>query len=187
MNASHSKLTDWGLAHVPIEKNDTILDIGCGGGRTVSKLAAIAEQGKVYGVDYSEESVAASKGTNARWIELGRVEIRQGSVSQLPFEEDMFDLVTGVETHFWWPNLPDDMREVFRVMKPGGTVILIAEVYKGANTRVSKLAEKYAARTGMTLLSVDEHRELCENAGFRDVEAIEERDKGWICSIGRKT
>jgi ubiquinone/menaquinone biosynthesis C-methylase UbiE len=45
------------------------------------------------------------------------------------------------------------MREVFRVLKPGGTLIIIAEVYKGANTTVSRLTEKYASRTGMTLLS----------------------------------
>jgi fibrillarin-like rRNA methylase len=51
MNSSHSKLTDWGLEHISIENNETILDVGCGGGRTVSKLAAIATQGKVYGVD----------------------------------------------------------------------------------------------------------------------------------------
>jgi ubiquinone/menaquinone biosynthesis C-methylase UbiE len=46
------------------------------------------------------------------------------------------------------------MREVFRVLKPGGTLVLIAEIYRGANTTASKLAEKYASRTGMTLLSV---------------------------------
>jgi ubiquinone/menaquinone biosynthesis C-methylase UbiE len=98
----------------------------------------------------------------------------------------MFDRVTAVETHFWWPNLPGDMREVFRVTKPGGTLILIAEVYKGASTRVSKLAEKYASRTGMTLLSVEEHRELLTNAGYSNVQVIEKRGKGWICGIGRK-
>jgi len=51
MNASHSNLTDWGLQHVSIANHYTILDVGCGGGRTVSKLAAMATQGKVYGVD----------------------------------------------------------------------------------------------------------------------------------------
>jgi ubiquinone/menaquinone biosynthesis C-methylase UbiE len=161
MNSSHSKLTDWGLEHISIENHHRILDVGCGGGRTVGKLAAIATQGRVYGVDYSDESVAATKRTNVRWIDLGRVEIRQGSVSRLPFPDGMFDLVTAVETHFWWPNLPGDMREVFRVMKPGGTLVLIAEIYKGADTMATKLAEKYASRTGMTLLSVNEHRELC--------------------------
>jgi ubiquinone/menaquinone biosynthesis C-methylase UbiE len=186
MNSSHSKLTDWGLQQISIENHDAILDVGCGGGRTVSKLAAIATLGKVYGIDYSEESVAATRRTNAQWIELGRVEIRHGSVSQLPFPDHMFDLVTGVETHFWWPTLPGDMREVFRVLKPGGTLVFIAEVYKGANTMASKLAEKYASRTGLTLLSVEEHRELFTNAGYSNVQVIEERDKGWICGIGRK-
>jgi ubiquinone/menaquinone biosynthesis C-methylase UbiE len=187
MNSSHSKLTDWGLKHILIENHRTILDVGCGGGRTVSKLAAIATQGKVFGVDYSEESVAATKRTNAQWIDLGRVEIRHGSVSRLPFPDDMFDLVTAVETHFWWPNLPGDMREVLRVLKPGGTLILIAEIYRGANTMAAKFAEKYASRTCMTLLSVDEHRELFTSAGYSNVQVIEERDKGWICGVGRKS
>ena len=149
-------------------------------------MAAIATQGKVYGVDFSEESVAATKRTNARWIDLGRVEVRHGSVSKLPFPDAIFDLVTTVETHFWWPNLPGDMREVFRVLKPGGTLIFIAEIYKGANTVAAKLAEKYASRSGLALLSVDEHRELFTNAGFSNVQVIEEPAKGWICAIGRK-
>src|SRR5215468_453849 len=138
MNSRHSKVTDWGLTNVPIEKHHIILDVGCGGGRTVSKLAAMATQGKVYGVDYSQASVAATKSTNARGIDLGRVEIYHGTVSQLPFPDGMFDLVTAVETHFWWPDLPGDIREVFRVTKPGGNLIVIAEVYNGAITTVSK-------------------------------------------------
>jgi ubiquinone/menaquinone biosynthesis C-methylase UbiE len=186
MNLSHSSLTDWGLQQVSIANHFTILDVGCGGGRTVSKLAAIATEGKVHGVDYSNESVAATKRTNARWIDLGRVEVRHAPVSQLPFPDGIFDLVIGVETHFWWPNLPGDMREIIRATKPGGTLILIAEIYKRANTRVSKLAEKYAARAGMMLLSVDEHRELFTNAGYSDVQVIEKRKKGWICAFGRK-
>ena len=99
MNAHHSDLTDWGLANISVGSQYTILDVGCGGGRTLNKLAA-ATGGKVYGVDYSEESVAASKRTNARWMEMGRVEVRHGSVSQLPFPERTFELVTAVETHF---------------------------------------------------------------------------------------
>ena len=66
MNSRHSEVTDWGLAHISIGQNYTILDVGCGGGRTLSKLAEQTRQGKVYGIDYSEESVAASERTNAR-------------------------------------------------------------------------------------------------------------------------
>src|SRR2546421_12862116 len=100
MNRHHSKLTDWGLSHVSIKKTDTILDVGCGGGRTIDKLAATATDGKVYGIDYSEDSVAAARRMNARLIDppsvraglalrlpragIGRVEIQHGSVSHLP-------------------------------------------------------------------------------------------------------
>jgi SAM-dependent methyltransferase len=185
MNSRHSKVTDWGLSHISIEKQSTVLDVGCGGGRTVSKLAA-ATQGKVYGVDFSKESVAVANRTNQQWINLARVEIQEGSVSQLPFPKDTFDLITAVETHFWWPDLPADMREVFRVLKPGGTLIIIAEIYKGAKTKTAKLAEKYLPLSGLNLLSADEHRELFTNAGYSDVRIFEESGKGWICGVGRK-
>jgi len=186
MNSRHSKVTDWGLSHILIDKRDTILDAGCGGGRTVNKLATIASQGKVYGVDFSAESVAFARRINKQWIDTGRVEIREASVSQLPFSADLFNVVTAVETHFWWPDLPSDMREVLRVLKPGGVLIIIAEVYKGANTVTAKLAEKYALLSGMKLLTANEHRELFANAGYSDVQIIEEPRKGWICGIGKK-
>ena len=60
MNRRHSALTDWGLQHVHINPRDIVLDVGCGGGRTVAKLAALASDGKVVGVDYAEASVEAS-------------------------------------------------------------------------------------------------------------------------------
>jgi ubiquinone/menaquinone biosynthesis C-methylase UbiE len=160
--------------------------VGCGGGRTIGKLAAIVTEGKVYGVDYSEQSIAVSKKTNAKRIDLGRVQLQQASVSQLPFRNGMFDLVTAVETHFWWPDLASDIREVFRVIRPGGTVILIAEVYKGAQTRMSQLIEKAGPRVGLKLLTVEEHRELLTHAGCTDIQVIEQHKKGWICAVGRK-
>lgn len=100
MNLSHAGLTDWGLKHVQVERHFTILDVGCGGGRTIQKLATLTPEGKVYGVDYAKGSVAASRGKNAQLIETGRVEIKQASVSQLPFPEDKFNLVTAVETQY---------------------------------------------------------------------------------------
>jgi SAM-dependent methyltransferase len=186
MNSRHSKVTDWGLSHISIKKQDIILDVGCGGGRTVSKLAALATEGKVYGIDFSPASVAVATRTNRHGIDIGRVEIREGSVSQLPFPADMFDLVTAVETHFWWPDLPGDMREILRVLKPGGTLVIIAEIYKGADTRIAKLAEKYLPKSGMKFLSVDEHRELFANAAYSEIQIVTEPSKGWICGTARK-
>ena len=184
MNISHSGMTDWGLKHVSIEKQFTVLDVGCGGGRTIQKLAALATEGMVYGVDYAKGSVAASRGKNAQLIKAGRVEIRQASVSQLPFPDDKFDLVTAVETQYYWPDLVKDMREILRALKPGGTLIIIAESYKDGRFDLLKGPVMKLLRSAR--LSADEHRELFSTAGYTDVQVFEERDKGWICVTGRK-
>ncbi|HEV2277514.1 MAG TPA: class I SAM-dependent methyltransferase [Acidobacteriaceae bacterium] len=186
MNARHSGVTDWGLSHVRVEKDFTILDAGCGGGRTVGKLAAMASDGKVYGVDYSAASVAVATKTNQESIRNGRVEIREGNVVALPFQDDTFDLVTAVETHFWWPDLPAGFREVFRVLRPGGRVAVIAEIYKGAQSKMTTMVEKYAPKTGIQVLTADEHAQLLSDAGFIDVQVATEPHKGWIFAGGRK-
>jgi len=186
MNSRHSGVTDWGLSHISIPSTGTILDVGCGGGRTIAKLASKATNGKVFGIDYSADSVAVTTKLNRQSIDSGRVDVREGSVSHLPFEPDFFDLITAVETHFWWPDLPNDLREVLRVLKPGGTLILIGEVYKGANTTVARAVEKYVPLSGMTLLTPDEHRDLLINAGCSDIQIDLESKKGWISAIGKK-
>ena len=185
MNLSHSALADWGLTHVDIEKGFTILDVGCGGGRTVQKLAEAATQGRVYGVDFAAGSVAASRSTNAQLIKAGRVEIRQASVSSLPFPDNYFDLATAVETHYYWPDPVKDFQEILRVLKPDGTFLIIAESYDRRN-RNRKLQRLEREILKFRQLSVDEHRELFSGAGFSDIKIHEDANKGWLCGTGRK-
>ena len=118
MNLSHATMTDWGLQQLTAVKGAAILDVGCGGGRTVQKLASLAPEGTVIGLDYSPASVAVSRETNAKEIEAGRVRIEQGSVAALPFPDGAFDIVTAVETHYYWPDLPANVREILRVLNP---------------------------------------------------------------------
>jgi ubiquinone/menaquinone biosynthesis C-methylase UbiE len=184
MNRRHSQVTDWGLSHVSIREDDTILDVGCGGGRTVAKLAAEASRGVVHGVDYSQASVTAARRTNRRLIETGRVHIQEASASALPFATDTFDLVTAIETHFWWQDLGAGMREAYRVLKPGGQMAVIAEFYNGG--RHAKYADRLAKFTTMAILDVDQHRAMLTNAGFADIQVDEELRRGWICVLGRK-
>ena len=184
MNRSHSKLVNWGLGHIAISQDMTILDIGCGGGGTVNKLAQIATKGRIYGIDYSEESIRISRKTNKDLITKGCVQIQQGSVSVLPFNENMFDLVTAVETHYFWPDLTTDLKEVMRVLKPGGMLLILGGEYKGG--KYDKRNEKWVEFGSMSYHTPQELRELLIDIDFAEVEIHEDYEEGWICVIGKK-
>jgi ubiquinone/menaquinone biosynthesis C-methylase UbiE len=184
MNKRHSAVTDWGLQQVTLEKHYTVLDVGCGGGRTIQKLAAMVGEGKVYGIDYSSASVDAARSTNASGITEGRVDIQLGSVSRLAFADETFDVVTAVETHYYWPNLIEDLREIGRVLRPGGCLVVIAETYKGRT--MDALYRPVMRLLRANYLSVDEHRNLFSAAGYSDVAVSVEEKKGWICVAGRR-
>lgn len=184
MNLGHGPLTAWGLGQLNVPRAAAILDIGCGGGGTVRRLAAMALDGMVIGVDYSKASVAVSRQTNAKEIEAGRVKIELESVAQLPFPDGTFDLVTAVETHYYWPDLRANVREVVRVLKPGGEFALIAETYRGGPYRF--FYGIAMSLLGAAFLSDEEHRELLAQAGLTGVSTFHKRGTSWICATGRK-
>jgi ubiquinone/menaquinone biosynthesis C-methylase UbiE len=184
MNRRHSKLTDWGLQHLSIRRDDTILDVGCGGGRTVAKLAGLASSGSVYGIDYAPASVATARNINRQLVDIGRVIVQEASASELPFADNTFDLVTAIETHFWWQDLSGGMREAFRVLKPGGRMAVIAEFYNGG--KHAKYADRLAQWTTMAILDVGQHKGMFADGGFTEVDVDEEARRGWICVLGTK-
>jgi ubiquinone/menaquinone biosynthesis C-methylase UbiE len=184
MNLSHATMADWGLRQVTVPKNAVILDVGCGGGWTVRRLAAWASEGTVIGLDYSAASVAVSRDTNATEIEAGRVQIERGSVDALPFPDRTFDIVTAVETHYYWPDLPANVREILRVLRPGGTFALIAETYRGGP--FSLLYGMVMPLLRAAFLSDAEHRELLSQAGFIEVATMHLSGRNWICATGRR-
>ena len=119
MNISHTPMARWYLSLIQFESHWIVLDVGCGGGKNIARLLKRCPQGKVYGVDYSEESVEMSKKTNRK--HLGdRCFVEQGNVLDLPYEKEKFHLVTAYETVYFWGDLEKAFAEVSRVLKPGG-------------------------------------------------------------------
>ena len=183
MNIGHSHVTQWGLSHVSINKDNTILDIGCGGGKTVNTLAKTATEGKIYGIDYSEVSVAVASSINKKLIDTGRVEILHASVGSLPFPDDSFDLVTAVESYYFWPDLISNLKEIRRVLKPGGSVILTNACYR--DERFEK-RNANLARMGITYHLPEEFREFLRDAGYSSIQIDVFENKNWITAIGTK-
>ncbi len=102
----------------------------------------------------------------------------------MPFSDALFDVVSAVETHYYWPSPQDDLREILRVLKPGGRLVVIAETYKGR--RFDALYQPAMKLLRATYLGVSEHRDLFSAAGYSEIEVLEERSKGWICVVGRR-
>jgi ubiquinone/menaquinone biosynthesis C-methylase UbiE len=182
MNVGHSSVTRWGLGHISINKSDIILDVGCGGGRTANTLAKIAAEGQVYGIDYSQVSVAVSTSKNKRLIEKGQVKILHASVDSIPFSDDMFDLVTAVESCYFWPDLTNNLKEIRRVLKTGGSVILVNAMYR--DERFEKRNSRLARMGDFTYHSPEEFRGFLRDAGYCSVRTEVLENKHWIAAIG---
>jgi len=188
MNQAHSKLTNWGLSHIQINNDDTILDIGCGGGRTINKLAKIADMGMVYGIDYSDESVRVSRKTNKKFIKKGLVDIQKGNASSLPYSDNHFDLITAIEAYYYWPDLDQAMKEILRVLKPGGILIIIGALYKNSkfSARHQKLVKNLVTKLNLHYHSPEELRDVFSKTGYKDIKVDENYKRGMICGYGKK-
>lgn len=184
MNEKHYELTSWGLEKLAIGENSVILDIGCGGGRTVKRLADKALQGKVYGIDYSSDCVRWSTEFNEEYIKKGKVEITKASVEKLPFNDDKFDFVTAVETVYFWPDFLNNIQEVKRVLKLGGKFAVINEMYKSDEFKARN--EEFSAIGNMNIFSLEEIKNIFVKAGYIDIKIDTVSDKNWLCIVGSK-
>lgn len=163
MNKEHTPVSLWGLKHLDIQDDDIVLDIGCGGGININRMSKKAK--KVYGVDYSIESVNLSREVNRQEIYDGKVEILKGNVQDLPFEDNTFDIVTAFETVYFWPNIEKSFGEVKRVLKPGG-IFLIGMESNGNDNLTMKISEKLI---NMTVYNDEEITEFLKNNGYSQI------------------
>ena len=184
MNRGHSKLRRWGLSHISIKPNAYILDVGCGGGKAVQELARISSSWKVCGIDYSDQMVQLARRINKTFVENGHIEILHGSVSSLPFSDGMFDIVTAFEAYYFWPNLIDDLKEIKRVLKPSGTLLIANEVYK--HEKFEKRNLKWAKWGDMMLHTPEEYRGFLNEAGYMTIEIDDVPEKNWVAAIAKK-
>ena len=158
-----------------------VLDCGCGGGANIKTLLKLCPNGKVQGIDYSAVSVEKARKVNARAIAAGRCTVQQASVAELPFEAEQFDAVTAFETVYFWPELAQNFREVYRVLKPGG-IFFICNEANGETTKDDKWTQII---DGMTIYTDTALKEYLEKAGFCQIQSHKNK-KGWLCVTAQK-
>ncbi|CAM4318496.1 class I SAM-dependent methyltransferase [Bacillus manliponensis] len=93
MNSAHSGMNKWALGKLCIHGNEILLDIGCGGGNTIKCLSEFIKDGKIYGIDYSEQAVKESIQKNIQEINRRKVHISRADVTNIPFPEQTLDKV----------------------------------------------------------------------------------------------
>lgn len=172
MNENHKEISEFAFECININDNAKIIDIGCGGGVNIEKFLKLTS-GNVDGLDYSEVSVSESIKRNSEAVENGRCNVIQADVSDMPIKNESYDLVSAFETIYFWPNITETFKEVFRIIKPHGQ-FLIAQGTDGNHPD----DEKWLATVeGMSVYTAPELEKYLLNAGFESVEShVKEND-----------
>lgn len=178
MNEHHKPLREWGFGFLEWWPGMEILDVGCGGGAAIRDMLELSEGSIVKGIDYSDKSIEMSEKMNEDAIKYERCRIEKADVARMPFLDNEFDLVTAIETMYFWKDPVAASREIRRVLKPGKVFAVMAES--------SEPTEKdNDFPIPIKVRSAEETTEILEKAGFKDCRA-ELRDDGSICVMGVK-
>jgi ubiquinone/menaquinone biosynthesis C-methylase UbiE len=146
-----------------LKNDDKYLEIGFGSGLFIKKYASHLL--RIAGIDYSEDMVKLASSINEELVESGKAEFRKGDVSALPWKDNEFSVVVGIETFFFWPEPKTALEEILRVLIPGGRLVIEMAYNKDDGRDHSKEVEKYKLR----LYSGEEMQRLFKDAGFNDV------------------
>ena len=182
MNTGHAKVSDWGLSLLNGIAPHEMLDAGCGGGRNAAKLLEKYPEAKLTALDYSTVSVEKTREFNHDAVTAGRCAVVEGSVAKLDFEDGRFDLVTAFETVYFWPGLTDCFTEVCRVLKPGGTFLIINE--SNGEDAASRKWEEII--DGMRCYTEQQLVGALKAAGFSEVKAARYAGKPWLSLLATK-
>jgi ubiquinone/menaquinone biosynthesis C-methylase UbiE len=169
------RITAWGMeiAHAPIYKNvaeflylepeDDLVEVAYGTGHLLKKYASHVHS--VAGLDHSELMVKLATQKHRDRIKAGTTEFVVGEASQLPWQDKTFSVATTMGSIVVFPKPLEVLKEIYRVLRPGGRAVVSIEVHAEDGKDHSKDVEKY----GMWVWTEDDVRTMLEQAGFSDV------------------
>ncbi len=163
MEREHRPIVEPTLELMNLQPSDNVLDVGCGAGWLSRVIARHVPEGRVVGMDISDEMVRRARRAN---LELGNTVFVVGGVDEIPWEGSFFDKVISVESAYYWPDPAKGLREIFRVLREGGSAWVLINYY-----RDNPHCHQWGALLGVPthLLSADEWAQLLRDAGFAEV------------------
>lgn len=142
-----------------------VLEIGMGNGFFVKDMMKMAKNLRYTGVDYSDIMIEEANRINESLVEEGSVEFKFASVDNLPFTDNSFDYITTTNSIYFWPNIKENIKELFRVLKSGGQLQI---GYRPKNVMDNLEVTKY----GFTKYEAPEIETMLKHAGFSEVTTV---------------
>jgi len=152
----------WVVDLLDLQPNDRILEIGFGPGVAIGMLAERVTSGLVAGVDPSEEMLRQATRRNFAAVRAGRVELRLGEASHLPYPDGHFTKACSLHTLYFWPSIEEGLREVYRVLAQDGRLVLAVRMQRPAAGRLDP------SRYGFTDQQVADVVSTLDAIGFKD-------------------
>jgi SAM-dependent methyltransferase len=162
MEEDHRLIVEPALALMRLAPDDNVLDIGCGAGWLARLIAPQVRAGRFVGTDISDEMVRHAR---RNCVDLENAVFIVGGVDELPWESNFFTKVISVESAYYWPDPAQGLREIFRVLREGGSAWIVINYYRD-NLHCHQWGSLLAVPTH--LLSADEWAKLFRDAGFVD-------------------
>jgi arsenite methyltransferase len=167
LNKVNARVNAAALDALSLDSSSTLLDVGFGGGLMLRQALERLPQGHAAGIEISQPMLKLARRSFRRELAAGRLELAEGSVSAIPFDSASFDAVSAVNTLHFWPDPLAGLRDVLRVLRPGGKLVVVMRPKEYLN-RIRFTSH------GFTAYEDAELQALLERAGFVHV-AIEQR------------
>lgn len=178
MNENHREISEFAFECIQFSGDAEILDIGCGGGVNIEKFLKLTS-GNVDGLDYSEVSVSETRKRNAG---SKRCRVYHADVSDMPIDDESYNLASAFETVYFWPEISKTFKEVWRIIRQGGQ-FMIAQGTDGNHPD----DEKWLATVErMRVYGASELEDLLLDAGFSDVKSYVKENEHILVVIARK-
>jgi len=163
MEQDHLPITLPVLAKMELTPTDNVLDAGCGSGWLSRRIAGVVTEGRVVGMDISDEMIRIARRNSLQHDNLLFV---TGEVAEIPWEPNFFAHAISVESSYYWPSPAAGAKEILRVLRPGGSAWILNNYYRD-NPHCHQWGALLAVSTH--LLSAEEWAGLFREAGFAQV------------------
>ncbi len=163
MEQDHLAITLPVLEKMLLASTHNVLDVGCGSGWLSRRLAKLVPEGRVVGMDISDEMIRHARRASVDFHNLMFV---AGEVAQIPWQPHFFSRMISVESSYYWPDPAAGLKDIFRVLTEGGSAWTLINYYRD-NPHCHQWGSLLAVPTH--LLSSEEWAEQFRRAGFTNV------------------